>query len=94
MAAAVKRTVHGVWGFQASLYGYHSSLSANVKFSHLIYSYNPIPFPGLGAYMWQVGTMIPLSYHRTRKDLPHPGDSDSDSQDMFLREMKRVIANA
>lgn len=87
-----KRTIDGAFGFQASLYGEHSSLSANVLFAHLIYSYNPIPFPGLGAYIWQVGTMNPASYHRTPHHIPHPGDYDVGDQNMFIREIKRIIA--
>ncbi len=87
-----KHIIDGAFGFQASLYGAHSSLTANVKFAHLIYSYNPIPFPGLGAYLWKVGTMSPPSYHMTPHHIPHPGDYDVGDQDMFIREMKRIIA--
>lgn len=85
--------IDGAFGFQASLYGYHSSLTSNVKFAHLIYSYNPIPFPGLGAYHWKVGTMNPESYHQTPHHIPHPGDYNLNDQNMFIREMKRIIAN-
>lgn len=84
-----KRTVHGLWGFQASLFGAKVPITANVKFAHLIYSYNPLNF-GLGAYLWTAaqGVQEPTL---TRKDLPHPGDYDVPSQNMFLAEMKRVI---
>jgi hypothetical protein len=87
-----KHTIDGAFGFQASLYGYHSSLTANVKFAHLIYSYNPIPWPGLGAYLWGVGTMHPASYHRTPHHIPHPGDYDVGDQNMFIAEMGRIQA--
>lgn len=88
-----KHIIDGAFGFQASLFGAHSSLTVNVKFAHLIYSYNPIPFPGLGAYLWKVGTMNPPSYHRTPHHIPHPGDYDVGDQDMFINEMRRIIAN-
>ncbi len=86
-----KHTINGAFGFQASLYGAHSSLTKNVLFAHLIYSYNPIPFPGLGAYLWKVGTMNPPSYHQTPHHIPHPGDYDINDQNMFIREMKRIM---
>ncbi len=88
-----KHIIDGAFGFQASLYGAHSSLTANVKFAHIIYSYNPIPFPGLGAYLWRVGTMHPASYHRTPHHIPHPGDYDVGDQNMFIAEMKHIIAH-
>ncbi len=86
-----RHRIDGAFGFQASIYGAHVALTHNVLFAHLIYSYNPIPFPGLGAYQWEVGTMNPPSYHKTRKDLPHPGDYDEASQDMFLQEMRSIM---
>jgi hypothetical protein len=88
-----KHAIDGAFGFQASLYGAHSSLTSNVRFAHLIFSYNPIPFPGLGAYLWRVGTMNPASYHRTPHHIPHPGDYDVGDQNMFIAEIKRIIAN-
>ncbi len=91
-ASYTKHRIDGVFGFQASLYGYHSSLTANVQFAHLIYSYNPIPWPGLGAYLWRVGTMHPPSYHATPHHIPHPGDYDIGDQNKFIGEMKRIIA--
>ncbi len=89
---ATKHIIQGAFGFQASLYGAHSSLTKNVLFAHLIYSYNPIPFPGLGAYLWKVGTMNPPNYHRTPHHIPHPGDYDVGDRQMFIREMKHIIA--
>lgn len=89
----VKRRIDGAFGFQASIYGARGyKLNANVKFAHLIYSYNPIPFPGLGAYKWPLGTMHAASYHLTAHHIPHPGDYDQGDQDMFLNEMKRIMA--
>lgn len=87
-----KRKIHGAFGFQASMFGAKVPLTANVLFAHLFYSENPVNF-GLGAYQWQPGTMNPASLHLTRKDLLHPGDYDKPSQDVFLNEMRRIIAN-
>lgn len=86
-----KHRIDGAFGFQASQYGARVPLTENVQFAHLIWSLSPIPFPGLGSYIWEVGTMNPASYHKTRKDLPHPGDYDPASQDLFLAEMKRIM---
>lgn len=86
-----KHRIDGAFGFQASIYGAHVPLTNNVQFAHLIYSYNPLPAPGLGAYIWEVGSMNPVSYHKERRDLPHPGDYDITSQDMFLSEMRRIM---
>ncbi len=66
-------------------------LNNNVKFAHLIYSYNPIPLPGLGAYIWPLGTMNPASYHKTPHHIPHPGDYDLNDQTMFINEMRRIM---
>lgn len=90
-----KRRIDGAFGFQASIYGARGyPLNRNVAFAHLIYSYNPIPFPGLGAYKWPLGTMNPASYHKTPHHIPHPGDYDVGDQNMFLGEMKRIMAAA
>jgi hypothetical protein len=86
-----KRQIDGAFGFQASIYGYHGSVPANVKFAHLIYSYNPLPLPGLGAYIWQNGGIHPASLHLTPHHIPHPGDYDVGDQDMFLNEIKRIM---
>ena len=86
-----KHKIDGAFGFQASIYGVHSSLTSNVKFAHLISSNNPVPFPGLGAYIWQPGTIDVSCYHRTQHDIPHPGDYDAHDQNIFLHEMKELM---
>jgi hypothetical protein len=88
-----KRTIHGMFGFQASEYGVHSSLTPNVLFAALFYSYNPIPFPGLGAYCWKRGPGFDYRrLHLIPKHIPHPGDYDKPSQDYYLTLMRRIIA--
>jgi hypothetical protein len=86
----VHRSINGAFGFQASLFGPKGfALNANVKFAHLIYSYNPLAL-GLGAYRWPLGTMNPQSYHKTPHHLPHPGDGNTADQTMFIREMRAI----
>lgn len=90
-----KRKIQGAFGFQASIYGAKGyRLNDNVLFAHLFYSYNPIPVPGLGAYIWPVGTMPPASFHKTPHHIPHPGDYDIGDQNTFLAEMKRIMESA
>ena len=94
VANLVERRIDGMFGFQASIYGVRGyAVNDNVKFAHLIYSYNPLPLPGLGAYKWPVGTINPASYHRTPHHIPHPGDYDVLDQRKFLREMKNIMEN-
>ena len=88
-----RRTIDGAFGFQASLWGAKGYLlNKNVKFAHLIYSYNPLPLPGLGAYKWPLGTMNAASYHKTAHHIPHPGDYDVGDQNMFLKEMQAIMS--
>jgi len=92
VASYTKHRIDGAFGFQASIYGARGvPLDDNCKYAHLIYSYNPIPVPGLGAYIWPLGTMNPASYHRTPHHIPHPGDYDLNDQNIFLREMKAIM---
>ncbi len=88
-----KHIINGMFGFQASMFGVHQPITPNVLFAHLFYSYNPIPFPLLGAYQWRraVGNTV-TGLHVTPKHLPHPGDYDVPSQNIFLAEIKRIIA--
>ncbi len=88
-----KHIIHGMFGFQASLYGAKVAVTPNVLLAHLFYSYNPIPFPGLGDYQWRPGAEFDhYRLHLTPRHLPHPGDYDVPSQNVFLAEMKRIIA--
>jgi hypothetical protein len=85
------RTIDGMWGFQASLYGAQVPITSNVKFAHEVYNPNLLETGGLGAYQWQVaaGNRRTNLYTSVRYDL-HPGETES-AQAMFLAEMKRVI---
>lgn len=86
------RTIHGLFGFQASWWGAHSLVTSNVLFAHLFYSLNPVN-GGLGAYIWpkEEGNKR-TNLYTDERDLVHPGDSDPASQDTFIAEMKRIIA--
>jgi hypothetical protein len=89
-----KHTIAGGFGFQASVWGAHMVLPANLQFAHLIMSYNPIPVPGIGCGHWTPGPGFdPARLHITVKNLIHPGDYDLPSQMMFISEMKRIVAS-
>jgi hypothetical protein len=91
----IERVVDGAFGFQASIYGATGyKLNRNIKFAHLIWSLNPIPAFGLGAYKWPLGTMNAPSYHLTQHDIAHPGDYDTDDQNKFLAEMTAIMKAA
>lgn len=92
IANLVKRRIDGMWGFQASYYGVRGyPINDNVRFAHIIYSYNPIPLPLLGAYTWPKGTIDTARYVKTPHHIAHPGDYDVGDQNTFLAEMKRII---
>ena len=96
VGAAVKRDIDGIFGFQASAWpgAFKGPVTANVKFAHLITSNNPLPLPFLGSHIWTVGPGFPpASLHVTHRNIPHPGDYDKWSQDMFIDEMKRIRAH-
>jgi hypothetical protein len=85
--------IHGMWGFQASLYGAQVPIPANVLFAHEVYS-SIVMTGGLGAYEWGRTTdnHVTNLYLSKRYDF-HPGET-SPVMAMFIAEMKRVIAAA
>jgi hypothetical protein len=95
------RIIHGMWGFQASIWGAHAEpgtsypgITPNVLFASLAYSTNPIN-GGLGTYVWEKapGNSTTNLYSFDTKDI-HPGDGNVVVQNKFLAEMKRVIGAA
>lgn len=95
------RIIHGMWGFQASIWGakaidgtdYHG-IPPNVLFAHLTSSDNPVN-AGLGAYRWVKtadNNVTDLVLDRNW-DL-HPGDGDVETQNQYLREMREAIKRA
>lgn len=95
-----ERVIHGIWGFQASIWGAkaiagssYPGITPNVQFAHLAYSTNPLN-AGLGAYVWEkaAGNRTTNFYSFDTGEV-HPGDGDVNVQNMFIDEMKRVIAS-
>ena len=86
------RTIDGMWGFQASLDGAQVPITPNVKFAHEVWNPTWWHTFGLGAYEWvkAPGNTKTNLYTSKRDDL-HPGETLS-AQEMFLGEMKRIIA--
>ena len=86
--------IHGMWGFQASLYGAQVPIPGNVLFAHEVFNSIWIETLGLGAYKWvrATGNSHTNLYLSDRGDF-HPGETSA-AETMFLAEMKRVIATA
>ena len=92
IAGYAKRKFNGVFMFQASVYGPKSTAPANVEFAHLIYSYMPIPVPLIGSYIPNAGPLVVgKNYIQTNINLPHPGDYDLPSQELFIADIKRMV---
>lgn len=95
IAYSCGRRIDGMFGFQASLYGVRGyPIQNNVRWAHLTYSYNPWPFPGLGAYRWPQGSIPAARYIRTGHHIPHPGDYDDGDRAKYIAEIKRITAGA
>jgi hypothetical protein len=93
MALNGHRKVDGIWGFQASLYGARVAITPNVQFAHEAYNPNVIETGGLGALQWTIApdnktTKLVIT---TNSDF-HPGDYDVAVQNMFLDDMKQIMA--
>jgi hypothetical protein len=92
------RIIDGMWGFQASLDGAQVGITPNVKFAHEVWNPSSITdlswFKtfGFGAYEWvkALGNTKTNLYTSKRDDF-HPGETLA-AQEMFLGEMKRIIA--
>jgi hypothetical protein len=83
--------IHGMWGFQASLYGAQVPIPSNCLFAHEVFNSIWIETMGLGAYKWTRarGNSHTNLYLSDRADF-HPGETTA-SEAMFLAEMKRVM---
>ena len=104
IAGYAKRKIHCLM-FQASDWGPKSSAPDNVGFAHLIYSYCPVPVPLIGCYIPGPGTMTVVSkagydssydvadrtYVQSNINLPHPGDYDLASQELFITDIKKIM---
>jgi hypothetical protein len=85
------RIIHGLWGFQASLYGAQVAIGTNVLFAHEAMNPNWFETFGLGAYRWvrAPGNSKTRLLITETHDL-HPGDFNAGVQDTFIAEMKRI----
>lgn len=86
--------IHGMWGFQASLYGSQVGIAANTLFAHEVMNPSIAMTGGLGAYKWTkaAGNHVTNLYISERYDF-HPGETPQ-VEAMFIAEMKRVVAAA
>jgi hypothetical protein len=93
MALNGHRTVAGIWGFQASLYGARAPITPNVLFAHEAYNPTYVETGGLGALEWTkaAGNATTKLVITTNNDL-HPGDFDVPVQNLFLDDMTRIMA--
>jgi hypothetical protein len=91
VAAYTHRTIHGIWGFQASEFGAKVPIPNNVLFAHEVYNPSWLESMGLGHYQWVLahGNHRTNLYLSARYDM-HPGETER-SQAMFLAEMERII---
>lgn len=91
IAAQINKPIAGAFVFQASQFGAKNTIAPTVQFFHNVFN----PFIALGSYKPQLGegnsTTIPMW---TERWVPHPGDQDKISQDMFLDQMARIVLPA
>ena len=94
IATAIRalRGVDYLFGFQPSVWGYHSTVPRSVVQALCIYNPNWFETIGLGDYPW------PLEAGNTRTKLryitnsdTHPGDSDVAMQDEIIADIKKII---
>jgi hypothetical protein len=93
VASRTKHKIHGVFGYQASVWGDHTPMPANALFAVLFTSDVPIPAPGIGNYVWSTAPDFdPHRLHVIPRNILHPGDYDQWSQQIQLTYMARIIA--
>lgn len=91
-AYAPHRTIHGMWGFQASDYGSKVPITSNVLFAHEVYNPEWFGTLGLGHYQWVLAANNRhTSLYLSARPTMHPGET-AEAQAMFLAEIERVIA--
>lgn len=87
VAAQVNKPIAGAFVFQASQFGAKTTIAPSVQFFHAVYN----PFIALGSYKAQLaegnGTTVPMW---TERWVPHPGDQDQVTCDMFIDQMSRL----
>lgn len=90
VAAQVNKPIAGAFVFQASQFGAKNTIAPTVEFFHAVYN----PFIALGSYKPQLGegngVTVPMW---TERWVPHPGDQDVVTQNMFLDQMARLLGD-
>lgn len=88
VAAQVNKPIAGAFVFQASQFGAQNTIAPTIEFFHNAFN----PFIMLGSFKPQLGegnsVTIPMW---TERWVPHPGDQDVITQNMFLDQMTRLI---
>jgi hypothetical protein len=88
-----KRGVDYLFGFQPSLWGYHSVVPRSVVEALCIYNPNWFETFGFGDYPWPVeagNTRTKMRYIQNSD--AHPGDNDVAMQNVILADIKRITA--
>lgn len=93
VAALVAPRRVSIWGFQASVWGAQYPVPKNVSFAHEAYNPNFAETLGLGFYEWTKGPGFDGKMVLTANSDLHPGDYDIAVQNMFLDDMKRIMAS-
>ncbi len=87
-----KRGIDYLFGFQPSMWGYHSTVPKSVVEALCIYNPNWIETFGLGDYPWPVeagNTRTKMRYIQTHD--AHPGDNDPKMQAVIIADIKRIM---
>jgi hypothetical protein len=88
---AKTRTIHGIFGFQASLDGAQILVPSNVGFAHEFFNPYWLSTLGLGAYEWNRADGNHVTKIVTTPQTSfHPGET-TEAQDVFLAEMKTIM---
>jgi hypothetical protein len=90
-----RRGVDYLFGFQPSVWGYHSSVPRSVVQALCIYNPTWLSTLGLGDYPWPLdedNARTAIRYIKTSD--PHPGDNDGPMQDIIVSDIKNVIIGA
>src|ERR1700686_4506305 len=87
-AIRASRGVDYLFGFQPSVWGYHSTVPPSVVEALCIYNPTWVETGGLGDYPWPLATgnrRTKISYIKNSD--PHPGDGDVAMQDVILADI-------
>ena len=97
-AIRAQRGVDYLFGFQPSVWGYHSEIPPSVVTALCIYNPNWVETFGLGDYPWPLmagntrtkGARGRPDIYMTNSD-PHPGDNDPIMHDVIISDIKVLL---